>query len=49
LLVALANFLNAIAGHRQEAHGVGIFGIKTSEPESGVRDSHHVLDVSGFG
>ena len=45
LLVALANFLNAIAGHRQEAHGVGIFGIKTSEPDSGVRDSHHVLDV----
>jgi hypothetical protein len=37
LLVALANFLNAIAGHRQEAHGVGIFGIKTSEPDSGVR------------
>jgi hypothetical protein len=28
LLVALANFLNAIAGHRQEAHGAGIFGIK---------------------
>ena len=49
LLVALANFPNAIAGHRQEAHGVGIFGIKTSEPDSGVRDSHDVLDVSGFG
>jgi hypothetical protein len=46
LLVALPNFLNAIAGHRQEALGIGIFGIKTSEPVSGVRDSHHVLDVS---
>jgi hypothetical protein len=49
LLVALANFLNATAGHRQKAHEVGIFGIKASEPDSGVRDSHDVLDVSGFG
>jgi hypothetical protein len=35
LLLALANFPNAIAaiaGHRQEDQGVGVFGIKTSEP-----------------